>query len=1038
MNKLFIIISLLLFCTAKSAATTTYTVGSSGDNYTTISAAYAACTGATDYVLEIQSDYAYNSETTTGANTITLGVLTNKSTSNTVTIRPASGSTLNFSGTASSIFTLDGANWIIIDGRANGIGASAWTLINSSSTASKRVFTFINDASNNVIKYFTIKGDNSSTSTNTAGLILFSTTTGTTGNDANTIDNCTISENSSNPGCLIQSTGTNAKTNSSNTISNCNLVNATAYFIWIDAYSDNFTFSSNSFYQSANQTLTTNLHFIYINTGSDYAITNNYFGGQSSICGGGAFTLNSSSKVLYCINIANVTGGAIGITGNHFKNMNITSTATGSTTDGTNTSGGFSALFIQTTVTSVCSIGNSSAPNYIGTNTGTTSISLTNNSGSTSTIYLIRLCSTGTGNIIQYNEIGDLDILGTATTLNLYPIYASVIGGTVSITYNIVGTTNLANITSAIPVKFHGIRANGTSTHSITYNTIQNINLSSVSSNTQFYGINLASSTTTVISDISHNTIGSNTNNNIVFAGDGAIKAIYYNPSTTVTSTINYNTIQNFNITGTGTNNSFFGIYPSAGDATINYNTVSNITSTSTETTWGLNGIYANFQSSNIDVTHNTISNLSLTATSSIANLVCGIYSFSGCNIYKNMITGLSNASTNTGAYINGIRHSYSTASNIYNNVILCNNGGNGNSPIIAGIMIGTSNKPANVYHNTVKIYGTATSGSANSYGFYSTLAASYTQIVKDNVFQNLRINSGGTGKHYAEAYTSAGATKTTDYNYLENDASQTNNIGCWAGVDYNFTNFKTNASSSNSKNGTVTLNSVGYPTAGYTGTIQNTGTPIGFITDDYLATSRDLTNPWMGAYEIVTSLPIELLFFNISQTSQNAISIYWKTANEINNDYFVIEKSTDGIHFQTFQIVKGAGNSDHTLSYEIFDQLFTSPILYYRLKQVDLNGISKTSDILSINLNITRDKSYIYPNPSENNEINLYISNKFKNQEFILELFDIFGNNIPFSFQNETSKNSQIIPSHTLNADIYFVKISNSTDSECIKITIN
>ena len=160
-------LSLSLFLPLISFSTTTYTVGAAG-SYTTIASAYAACSGSTDYVIEIRSDYNYNSETTTGANTISLGTLTNKSSVNTVTIRPASGVSVSLTGTASSIFTLNGANWVIFDGRAAGVGASAWTIINSSSSASKRVLTFINDASNNVIKYCSIKGDNSSSSTNTA------------------------------------------------------------------------------------------------------------------------------------------------------------------------------------------------------------------------------------------------------------------------------------------------------------------------------------------------------------------------------------------------------------------------------------------------------------------------------------------------------------------------------------------------------------------------------------------------------------------------------------------------------------------------------------------------------------------------------------------------------------------------------------------------------------------------------------------------------------------------------------------------------
>ena len=66
--------------------------------------------------------------------------------------------------------------------------------------------------------------------------------------------------------------------------------------------------------------------------------------------------------------------------------------------------------------------------------------------------------------------------------------------------------------------------------------------------------------------------------------------------------------------------------------------------------------------------------------------------------------------------------------------------------------------------------------------------------------------------------------------------------------------------------------------------------------------------------------MPIELLSFEAKPEGSHVL-IAWVTATETNNDYFTIEKSKDGLRFETVAIRAGAGNSSVTNVYQLTDE---------------------------------------------------------------------------------------------------------------------
>ncbi len=85
--------------------------------------------------------------------------------------------------------------------------------------------------------------------------------------------------------------------------------------------------------------------------------------------------------------------------------------------------------------------------------------------------------------------------------------------------------------------------------------------------------------------------------------------------------------------------------------------------------------------------------------------------------------------------------------------------------------------------------------------------------------------------------------------------------------------------------------------------------------------------------------LPIELLSFTAHPLNDHGVELNWVTASEIDNDYFLLERSRDGQEFELLAQILGAGNSSSMLSYAHIDPRPLPELSYYRLKQVDHNG---------------------------------------------------------------------------------------------------
>lgn len=142
-----------------------------------------------------------------------------------------------------------------------------------------------------------------------------------------------------------------------------------------------------------------------------------------------------------------------------------------------------------------------------------------------------------------------------------------------------------------------------------------------------------------------------------------------------------------------------------------------------------------------------------------------------------------------------------------------------------------------------------------------------------------------------------------------------------------------------------------------------------------------------------IVVLPVELLYFTGTYVDKK-VYLNWETASELNNDYFLVEKSTDGKNWTSIGSVKGHGTTQDPHQYAMIDPYPFQGENYYRLKQVDFDGTFKYSRIIVIDVlnEYTRTESTfaVQPNPTAGLVVATISSET--NQKVQLNIFDASG----------------------------------------------
>ncbi len=215
---------------------------------------------------------------------------------------------------------------------------------------------------------------------------------------------------------------------------------------------------------------------------------------------------------------------------------------------------------------------------------------------------------------------------------------------------------------------------------------------------------------------------------------------------------------------------------------------------------------------------------------------------------------------------------------------------------------------------------------------------------------------------------------------------------------------------------------------------------PTGFIGTDFFSYVITDQNGGFTFAEVTINvtapLPVSLVNFSAKENACE-IEVHWVTESEQNNDFFEIEKSTNGITFQVMKKISGAGNSSIFRNYRFVDAL-PNRQNYYRLKQTDFDGQFTYSDVVFVASNCIQKENIgvvtLFPNPAKGPEVNLrFNANDVEESQFFLT--DLYGQ-ILFERQMNIEKGMNNIPVdiQTLPTGTYFIHVGKKT-SKFVKI---
>jgi hypothetical protein len=200
---------------------------------------------------------------------------------------------------------------------------------------------------------------------------------------------------------------------------------------------------------------------------------------------------------------------------------------------------------------------------------------------------------------------------------------------------------------------------------------------------------------------------------------------------------------------------------------------------------------------------------------------------------------------------------------------------------------------------------------------------------------------------------------------------------------------------------------------------------PMGIATLNVITINNPPINGVWTLVNNLSPLPIELLQFN-GKYQNNSSLLYWSTASETDNDYFVVERSNDGNHFYPIGTVDGAGNSSVVLSYSLRDYESIDKVAYYRLKQVDFDGRFTYSKIIALRNMKSYGNQYLnlYPQPASTDvfvEQGMFVNG----ETFSTEIFNTQGALVQRDLHTSDESGNLLLHLKNLEQGMYMLRIT-------------
>ncbi|MEO1448256.1 MAG: PQQ-dependent sugar dehydrogenase [Bacteroidota bacterium] len=190
--------------------------------------------------------------------------------------------------------------------------------------------------------------------------------------------------------------------------------------------------------------------------------------------------------------------------------------------------------------------------------------------------------------------------------------------------------------------------------------------------------------------------------------------------------------------------------------------------------------------------------------------------------------------------------------------------------------------------------------------------------------------------------------------------------------------------------------------------------------------------------FEEGTSFPVEWLDLQAHQVGE-AVQVAWGTAQEIDNDHFIVERSLDRVNFIPLSQVASKGMSDTPQYYQAWDQRPALGRNYYRIRQVDVDGTSSYSNVMEVRVKIDGTQVQVYPNPvSPGQPLHVGIRTEQKGM-MAASLFDMSGRQVYHArMLVEAGEQFHVIPTTNLPYGAYILKLQGEVWQQQERIVIH
>ncbi|MEL6559411.1 MAG: T9SS type A sorting domain-containing protein [Bacteroidota bacterium] len=138
------------------------------------------------------------------------------------------------------------------------------------------------------------------------------------------------------------------------------------------------------------------------------------------------------------------------------------------------------------------------------------------------------------------------------------------------------------------------------------------------------------------------------------------------------------------------------------------------------------------------------------------------------------------------------------------------------------------------------------------------------------------------------------------------------------------------------------------------------------------------------------TDIPLPLDFLGLTgEYTDGSVVLTWITANEVDNDRFDIERSFDGVNFEVIGNDQPLNNINQTNTYSFVDNKPQFGTNYYRIRQVDFDGASTTSELIVVFAEKIAAEFILYPNPATDV---LNVKTNFSSPAMEIEIVSLSG----------------------------------------------